>query len=158
MFYEIHHLNSRACIMDYLISIKENIKLNTFNHYNMISFTDSIIVDSRVKDRYCLSGKTISLVWVHGSDTEATALFRWFPSSFSLYNLYSGLKLQRKAENHVICPCHVTSASMVYSSKGPCWSQNSLVAPTHQVQRGFREVRVVYINGCNTELAPGTRN
>ena len=100
----------------------------------------------------------ISLVWVHSSDTEATALFRWFPSSFSLYNLYSGLKLQRKAEHHVICPCHVTSASMVYSSKGPCWSQNSLVAPTHQVQKGFRKVRVVYINGCNTELAPGTRN
>ena len=58
MLYEIHHLNSRACIMDYLISIKENITLNTFNHYNMISFTDSTIVDSRVKDGYCLSGKT----------------------------------------------------------------------------------------------------
>lgn len=100
----------------------------------------------------------ISLVWVHSPDTEAMALFIWFPSSFSLYNLYSGFKLQHRAENYGICPCHVTSISMVYSSKGPCWSQNSLVAPTHEVQRGSREVRLVYINGCNRESASGTHN
>lgn len=100
----------------------------------------------------------ISLVWVHSPDTEATDLFRWLPSSFLLCNLYSGFKLQHKAEHYVICPCHVTSISIVYSSKGPCWSQNSLVAPTYQVQRGSREVRGVYINGCNTESASGTRN
>lgn len=44
--------------MDYLISIKENITLNTFNHYDIISFTNNVIVDFRIKDKYRLSSKT----------------------------------------------------------------------------------------------------